>query len=150
MAPAVVRRLGNPFLPTEDTDRSITFLCLLQKSDNLLVGKLSVSHLVLTFTRQGLTFLLAQFFGSRPIENEPRSLARFLDEAQPDRERLRLVAQALAGAGLKGKSAEEAKTLVTTTASEQVALGKLTANWRALVEAPLAATEGTLLAEMRR
>jgi hypothetical protein len=60
------------------------------------------------------------------------------------------VAQALAGAGLKGKSAEEAKTLVTTTASEQVALGKLTANWRALVEAPLAATEGTLLAEMRR
>ncbi|MDL1960158.1 MAG: DUF1156 domain-containing protein, partial [Deltaproteobacteria bacterium] len=31
------------------------------------------------------------------IENEPRNLNRFLDEARPDRERLRLVAQALAG-----------------------------------------------------
>ncbi|MGE3267465.1 MAG: DUF1156 domain-containing protein [Chloroflexota bacterium] len=68
------------------------------------------------------------------MEYEPRSLIRFLDEARPDRERLRLVAQALAGAGLKGKSEAEARTLVATTSSEQAALGKLTANWRALIE----------------
>jgi putative DNA methylase len=70
------------------------------------------------------------------VEHEPRNLTKFLDEARPDRERLRLVAQALAGAGLKGKSEEEARLLVTTTASEQAALGKLLANWRALIEAP--------------
>jgi len=70
------------------------------------------------------------------VEYEPRSLIKFLDEARPDRERLRLVAQALAGAGLKGKSEEEAKPLVTTTASEQAALEKLLANWKALIEAP--------------
>jgi putative DNA methylase len=69
-------------------------------------------------------------------EHEPRSLNKFLDDAHPDRERLRLVAQALAGAGLKGKSEEDARPLVTTTASEQAALGKLLANWRALIEAP--------------
>ena len=71
------------------------------------------------------------------VEHEPRSLTKFLDEAHPDRERLRLVAQALAGAGLKGKSEEEARLLVATTASEQAALGKLLANWRALIEAPV-------------
>jgi len=69
------------------------------------------------------------------IENEPRNLTKFLDESRPDRERLRLVAQALAGAGLKGKSEDGAKGLVTTTTSEQAALGKLLANWRALIEA---------------
>jgi putative DNA methylase len=65
------------------------------------------------------------------MENQPRKLPAFLDEARPDRERLRLVAQALAGAGLSGGSEEQ--TLVNTTASEQAALGKLLANWRALV-----------------
>jgi putative DNA methylase len=68
------------------------------------------------------------------IENEPRNLTKFLDESRPDRERLRLVAQALAGAGLKGKSEDGAKGLVTTTTSEQAALGKLLANWRTLME----------------
>jgi putative DNA methylase len=68
------------------------------------------------------------------LENEPRSLAMFLDEAQPDCERLRLCAQALAGAGLKGKSDGDAKTLVATTAPEAMALGRLTANWRAIIE----------------
>jgi putative DNA methylase len=72
------------------------------------------------------------------IENEPRNLTKFLDESRPDRERLRLVAQALAGAGLKGKSEDGAKGLVTTTTSEQAALGKLLANWRALIEASVA------------
>jgi putative DNA methylase len=68
------------------------------------------------------------------MENEPRKIAKFLDDARPDAERLRLCAQALAGAGLKGKSEEEAKALVLTTAPEQAALAKLTANWRPLIE----------------
>lgn len=68
------------------------------------------------------------------LENEPRKLGAFLDDARPDRERLKLCAQALGGASLKGKTDGEAKALVATTASEQAALGKLTANWRALVE----------------
>lgn len=68
------------------------------------------------------------------MEREPRGLARFLDEAQPDRERLRLVAQALAGAGLKGAPVQEQKGVVVTTTAEQSALGKLTANWRAIME----------------
>ena len=68
------------------------------------------------------------------LENEPRKVAKFLDEARPDRERLRLCAQALAGAALKGKAEGEAKVLVATTASEQAALAKLTANWRAVIE----------------
>jgi putative DNA methylase len=66
------------------------------------------------------------------MENEPRKLSSFLDEARPDRERLRLVAQALAGAGLSG-GIENQTGVVNTTASEQAALGKLLANWRALV-----------------
>jgi putative DNA methylase len=78
------------------------------------------------------------------MENEPRNLTRFLDEAHPDRERLRLVAQALAGAGLKGKTEVEAKALVATTPPEQAALSKLTANWRTLVDQRLAAAEATL------
>lgn len=68
------------------------------------------------------------------LENEPRKVARFLDEAHPDRERLRLCAQALAGAGLKGKADDETKALLATTASEQAALAKLTANWRVIIE----------------
>ena len=72
------------------------------------------------------------------IENEPRSLPKFLDETRPDRERLRLVAQALAGAGLKGKSEEDTKAMVATTTAEQSALGRLLANWRTLIESPVA------------
>jgi putative DNA methylase len=67
------------------------------------------------------------------IEHEPRKLNKFLDEAHANREQLRLVAQALAGAGLSGKSPEESASLISTTTCEQAALGKLLANWRALV-----------------
>ncbi len=83
------------------------------------------------------------------MENEPRKLTAFLDEARPDRERLRLVAQSLAGAGLKGKSDENTKALVGTTATEQAALGKLLANWRALIDQRLAATEATLFSSKK-
>ncbi len=78
------------------------------------------------------------------MEHSPRRLNEFLDEARPDRERLRVLAQALAGAALSGKSEEEAAKLVSTTPAEQAALGKLLANWRSLIESRLAAGEGTL------
>ncbi|MGO8897819.1 MAG: DUF1156 domain-containing protein [Isosphaeraceae bacterium] len=68
------------------------------------------------------------------MENSPRSLGVYLDEANPDLEQLRLLAQALSGAGLKGKGTDPDKLFVTTTPSEQSALGKLTANWRTLIE----------------
>jgi len=73
------------------------------------------------------------------VENQPRNLNRFLDEARPDRERLRLVAQALAGTALVGQA-----SILSTTVAEQSALNKLVANWRALIDQRLAADEGTL------
>jgi len=79
------------------------------------------------------------------IENEPRSLNRFLDEARPDRERLRLVAQALAGTALEGTVGQAASLSgMSTTSAEQTALRKLVANWRALIDQRLAMDEGTL------
>lgn len=68
------------------------------------------------------------------IEHSPHKLSEFLIEASPDRERLRLLAQALSGAALAGKSEEDAEKLVGTTPAERSALGKLLANWRSLVE----------------
>jgi len=73
------------------------------------------------------------------VENQPRNLNRFLDEARPERERLRLVAQALAGTALAGKKDDGAEHTVTTTPAEQAALKKLVANWRALIDQRLAA-----------
>lgn len=78
------------------------------------------------------------------MEHSTRSLGEFLDQARPDRERLRVLAQALAGAALSGKSEEEAAKLVSTTPAEQAALGKLLANWRSLIESRMAAGEDTL------
>jgi len=68
------------------------------------------------------------------VENQPRHLNSFLDEAQPDRERLRLVAQALAGTALTGRKDDGPEHTVATTPAEQAALKKLVANWRALIE----------------
>lgn len=73
------------------------------------------------------------------MDNSPRKLNEFLDEARPDRERLRVLAQALAGAALSGKSEADADRLVSTTPAEQSALGKLLANWRTLIEEGAAA-----------
>jgi len=78
------------------------------------------------------------------VENQPRNLNSFLDEARPDRERLRLVAQALAGTALTGKKDDEPEHTVATTPAEAAALNKLVANWRALIDQRLAADEGTL------
>jgi putative DNA methylase len=78
------------------------------------------------------------------VENQPRALNKFLDDARPDRERLRLVAQALAGTVLAGKKDNGPDHTVVTTAAEQTALKKLVQNWRALIDQRLAADEGTL------
>jgi putative DNA methylase len=63
------------------------------------------------------------------MENRPTELSTFLREAQPNREALRLVAQALAGPALKGGEMGD----ISPTA-ELSALAKLTANWQSVVE----------------
>ena len=63
------------------------------------------------------------------LEKRPTELAKFLRDAQPNREALRLVAQALAGPALKGGELGD----VSPTA-ELSALGKLTANWQNVIE----------------
>jgi hypothetical protein len=83
------------------------------------------------------------------MEHAPRKLGEFLDDVGPDRERLRALAQALAGPGLSGKGEKEAGRLISTTSAERAALDKLLANWRNLVEARLAAGEGRMF-EPRR
>lgn len=86
------------------------------------------------------------------IENEPRNLNRFLDEARPDREHLRLLAQVLAGTTLEHAGVREiaGDTHVYTTQREHRALtSRLLANWRALVDRRLAASQGTLFDSMR-
>lgn len=69
------------------------------------------------------------------VENRPRLLSAYLEQAHPDRERLRQVAQALAGPALKGGEADA--MLINTTTAEASALGKLLANWRTLIDARL-------------
>lgn len=63
------------------------------------------------------------------MENRPAGLPGFLRDAQPNREQLRLVAQALAGPALKGGELSD-----VSPNAELAALAKLTANWRSLVE----------------
>ena len=63
------------------------------------------------------------------MENRPVELADFLREAQPNREQMRLVAQALAGPALKGGELAD-----VSPTGEFAALAKLTANWRSVIE----------------
>jgi putative DNA methylase len=63
------------------------------------------------------------------MEKRPTELSKFLREAQPNREALRLIAQALAGPALKGGEMGD----ISPTA-ELSALAKLTANWQSVVE----------------
>jgi len=63
------------------------------------------------------------------MERRPASVPQFLREAQPNQEQLRLVAQALAGPALRGSDLSD-----LSPSGEFAALGKLTTNWRAVVE----------------
>ena len=63
------------------------------------------------------------------MENRPLQLAEFLREAQPNRDQMRLVAQALAGPALKGGEMAD-----ISPTGEMAALAKLTANWRSVIE----------------
>ncbi|NUO19886.1 DUF1156 domain-containing protein [bacterium] len=126
---------------------------------NALLAKKKGTYHLRDFTERGDDDKLGLPEGSEPaplmdvlhrvlwlVEHQPRSLKSYLDQAQPNPEHLRLVAQALAGPALKG-NVESTETLVTTTTAEQSALGKLLANWRGLVEQGLfnpAPAQGTL------
>ena len=63
------------------------------------------------------------------LEHKPPKIPEFLADAQPNLERLKLVCQALGGPALKGGELED----VSPTA-EQSTLGKLLANWSAVME----------------
>ena len=63
------------------------------------------------------------------MERHPSGLGDFFREARPNKEQLRLVAQALAGPALKGGELGE-----VASGTELAALMKLTANWRSVVE----------------
>jgi putative DNA methylase len=63
------------------------------------------------------------------MEHRPRQLGEFLRETQPNREQMRLVAQALAGPALKGGELGD-----ISPTGELAALAKLTANWRSVIE----------------
>ena len=63
------------------------------------------------------------------MENRPLKLAGYLREAEPNRDQMRLVAQALAGPALKGGEMAD-----VSPTGELAALAKLTANWRSVVE----------------
>ncbi|MBN2393690.1 MAG: DUF1156 domain-containing protein, partial [Anaerolineae bacterium] len=68
------------------------------------------------------------------VENAPHHIPAYLDEARPDIERLRIVAQTLAGQTLAGNGSGGGKSLVAATGAEAAALRKLTTNWRTLIE----------------
>jgi putative DNA methylase len=63
------------------------------------------------------------------MENWPLKLAEYLREAEPNRDQMRLVAQALAGPALKG-----GEMAGISPTGEMASLAKLTSNWRSVVE----------------
>ena len=69
------------------------------------------------------------------VEYRPAQIPAYLDEARPDVERLRLVAQTLAGQTLAGNGNGGGRALVVAQGAEAAALRKLTTNWRTLIEA---------------
>jgi putative DNA methylase len=69
------------------------------------------------------------------VENRPSLIPAYLDEARPDLERLRVVAQTLAGQTLSGNGGGAgARSLTASKGAEAAALRKLTTNWRSLIE----------------
>lgn len=68
------------------------------------------------------------------MEFRPRLLGEFMAEVKPDAERLRLVAEVLAGRTLKGATDTALVEAVVTTPAEHAALSKLLSNWRMLID----------------
>ena len=66
------------------------------------------------------------------VEHRPALIPAYLDEARPDIEHLRVVAQTLAGQTLAG-AADGGRGLVAARGAEAAALRKLTTNWRSFV-----------------
>ena len=62
------------------------------------------------------------------MEHKPLKIPKFLDEAKPNVEQLRLVAQALGGPALSGGELSD-----VSSNAEQTALGKLLANWNSVM-----------------
>ena len=69
------------------------------------------------------------------MEHRPRKLRDFIDQSRPDVERLRLVAQALAGTALQGEAEASSKPAAATP--EQSAVRKLIANWASVFDSSL-------------
>jgi putative DNA methylase len=69
------------------------------------------------------------------VEHQPALIPAYLDEARPDVERLRIVAQTLGGQTLAGNGNGGGRPLVAARGAEAAALRKLTTNWRTLIEA---------------
>lgn len=78
------------------------------------------------------------------MENQPQGIADFLHDARPNREQLRLLAQALAGPALRGGNLAD-----VSPTGELSALAKLTANWRSVVEDAAEVPEGPLFQATR-
>ncbi len=68
------------------------------------------------------------------VEHRPALIPAYLDEAQPDIEHLRVVAQTLAGQTLAGNGSGGGRSLVAARGAEAASLRKLTTNWRSLIE----------------
>ena len=69
------------------------------------------------------------------VEHQPALIPAYLDEARPDVERLRIVAQTLGGQTLAGNGNGGGRPLVAARGAEAAVLRKLTTNWRTLIEA---------------
>lgn len=78
------------------------------------------------------------------VENDPRKIGKVLADVRPDRERLRLVAQVLAGPALDGSKSVTTPRLVGGSDKEEVSLHKLLTNWRTLIDRP---SDGALFIE---
>jgi putative DNA methylase len=110
---------------------------------NALVEKKKGKYRLLDFSERGEEERLGlPFEGGEPaslvdalhrtlwlMEKRPTELAKFLREAQPNREQLRLVAQVLAGPALKGGELGD-----ISSDTELSTLAKLMANWQSVVE----------------
>jgi putative DNA methylase len=68
------------------------------------------------------------------MENQPAKMGAYLDEARPDLDRLRVVAETLAGPKLAGNGAG-GRPLMAARGAEAAALRVLTTNWRTIIEA---------------